>query len=69
MLRQGTNRLNQGHGSDGSGWDSEWTGLVHAWGRLTHGSVMVAALAAEAECRQGSGGSTTALIETGMQRL
>ena len=27
MLRQGTNRLNQGHGSDGSG-------LVCAWGRL-----------------------------------
>ena len=23
MLRQGTNRLNQGHGSDGSGWGSQ----------------------------------------------
>ena len=36
---------------------------------LTEGSVRVAALAAEAECRQGSGGSTTTLTETGMQRL
>ena len=39
MLKQGTNRLNQGHDSDGSGWGSEWTGLVRAWWMLTHGSV------------------------------
>ena len=69
MLRQGTNRLNQGHVSDGSGWGSGRTGLVRAWWRLTEGSVRVAALAAEAECRQGSGGSATALTETGMQGL
>ena len=69
MLRQGTNRLNQGHGSDGSGWGSERTGLMRAWWMLTEGSIRAAALAAEAECRQGSGGSTTALTETGMQGL
>ena len=69
MLRQGTNRLNQRLGSDGSGWGSEQTGLVRAWWMLTEGSVRAAALAAEAECRQGSGGSATALTETGMQGL
>ena len=42
---------------------------MRAWWMLTEGSVRVAALAAEAECRQGSGGSTTALTESGMQRL
>ena len=48
MLGQGTNRMNQGLGSDGSGWGSEWTGLVRAWWRLTEGSVKAAALAVEA---------------------
>ena len=51
MLRQGTNRLNQGHdylGSEGSGWASELTGLVRAWWMLTEGSVRAATLAVEA---------------------
>ena len=51
MLGQGTNRLYQWHGSDGSGWGSEQTGLVRAWWRQG--------------CRQGSEVSATALVETG----
>ena len=44
MLRQGTNRLNQGHGSDGSGRGSERTGSC----ARGEGSVKAAALSAEA---------------------
>ena len=55
MLRQGTNRLNQGHGSDGSGWGSERTGSC----ARGEGSVKAAALSAEATTlvviNQGSG--------------
>ena len=55
MLRQGTNRLNQGHGSDGSGWGSERTGSC----ARGEGSVKAAALSAEATTpvviSQGSG--------------
>ena len=39
MLEQGTNRLNQGHDSDGSGWGSKRTGLARVWWRLSLGSV------------------------------
>ena len=44
MLRQGTNRLNQGHGSDGSDWGSERTGSC----ARGEGSVKAAALSVEA---------------------
>ena len=53
MLRQGTKWLNRGHGSDGSGWASEQTGLVRAWWRLTEGSVRATALATEAGMQAG----------------
>ena len=64
MLRQGTNRLNQGHGSDGSGWGSERTGSC----ARGEGSVKAAALSAEVTTpvviSQGSGyGSVRAQTE------
>ena len=57
MLRQGTNRLNQRHGCPGSG-----NALKARQGSLARGG---GSLVAGAECRQGSGGSATALTETG----
>ena len=64
MLRQGTNRLNQGHGSDGSGRGSERTGSC----ARGEGSVKAAALSAEATTpvviSQGSGrAQSTAQLE------
>ena len=61
MLRQGTNRLNQGLGSDGSGRKSEQTGLVRTWRMLTEGSVrgtVAGARNSELGCRHsGHGGN------------